>query len=149
MPLKLSELRPTEGSRKKTRRVGRGPGSTRGKTSGKGHKGQRARSGSSLRPGYEGGQTPLYMRTPKKGFNNYCKRVFSVVNIKTLDERFSNDDEVTPEVLKSRGILKNQKDGVKLLGEGKLNKKLKIKVHACSSSAKEKVEAAGGQVEVI
>src|SRR6056297_726087 len=149
MPLKLSELRPTEGSRKKTRRVGRGPGSTRGKTSGKGHKGQRARSGSSLRPGYEGGQTPLYMRTPKKGFNNYNKKVFSVVNIKTLEERFADEEQVTPEVLKSRGIVKNLLDGVKLLGEGKLSKKLTVKVNACSNSAKEKVEAAGGQVEVI
>jgi len=149
MPLKLEDLRPTEGSKKKRVRVGRGPGSGKGKTAGKGHKGQKSRSGAKSKPGFEGGQTPLYVRIPKKGFKNVNKKIYTVLNLDILDERFSNEDEVTVSTLLERGIIKKTLDGVKILGDGAINKKLTIKVNAFSKSAKEKIEAAGGQIEVI
>jgi large subunit ribosomal protein L15 len=138
MPLKLEDLRPTDGSKKKRVRVGRGPGSGKGKTAGKGSK-----------PGFEGGQTPLYVRIPKKGFKNINKKVYTVLNLDVLEERFNNEDEVTVSGLLERGIIKKTLDGVKILGEGTISKKLTVKVNAFSKSAKEKIEAAGGQIEVI
>jgi large subunit ribosomal protein L15 len=149
MPLNLEDLRPTKGSMKKTRRVGRGPGSTKGKTAGKGHKGQKSRSGAKARAGFEGGQTPIYRRVPKKGFNNVNKKTFTVINLDVLEERYNSDEEVTVSGLLERGIIQKELDGVKLLGDGKISKKLTVKVHAFSKSAKEKIEAAGGQIEVI
>jgi large subunit ribosomal protein L15 len=134
---------------KKTRRVGRGPGSTKGKTAGKGHKGQKSRSGAKARAGFEGGQTPIYRRVPKKGFNNVNKKTFTVINLDVLEERYNSDEEVTVSGLLERGIIQKELDGVKLLGDGKISKKLTVKVHAFSKSAKEKIEAAGGQIEVI
>ncbi|MDN5359078.1 MAG: large subunit ribosomal protein [Thermotogaceae bacterium] len=149
MPLKLEDLRPTDGSKKKRVRVGRGPGSGKGKTAGKGHKGQKSRSGAKSKPGFEGGQTPLYVRIPKKGFKNINKKVYTVLNLDVLEERFNNEDEVTVSGLLERGIIKKTLDGVKILGEGTISKKLTVKVNAFSKSAKEKIEAAGGQIEVI
>jgi large subunit ribosomal protein L15 len=149
MPLKLEDLRPTKGSMKKTRRVGRGPGSTKGKTAGKGHKGQRSRSGAKGKAGFEGGQTPIYRRVPKKGFNNVNKKTLTVINLDVLEKRYNDDEEVTVSNLLERGIIQKELDGVKLLGDGKISKKLTVKVHAFSKSAKEKIEAAGGQIEVI
>jgi large subunit ribosomal protein L15 len=149
MPLKLEDLKPTKGSMKKSRRVGRGPGSTKGKTAGKGHKGQKSRAGSKSRPGFEGGQTPLYVRVPKKGFKNVNKKVYTVINLEVLEERYNSDEEVTVSNLLERGIIKKTLDGVKLLGDGNISKKLTVKVQAFSKNAKEKIEAAGGQIEVI
>lgn len=149
MPLKLEDLRPTEGSMKKKVRVGRGPGSGKGKTAGKGHKGQKSRSGAKSKPGFEGGQTPLYVRIPKKGFKNINKKIFTVINLDVLEQRFNEEDEVTVAELLERGIIKKTLDGVKILGEGTISKKLTVKVNAFSKSAKEKIEAAGGQIEVI
>ncbi|MFP4460690.1 MAG: 50S ribosomal protein L15 [Thermotogota bacterium] len=149
MPLKVEDLRPTDGSMKKRVRVGRGPGSGKGKTAGKGHKGQKSRSGAKSKPGFEGGQTPLYVRIPKKGFKNVNKKIYTVLNLDVLEQRFNDDDEVTINSLLERGIIKKTMDGVKLLGEGTINKKLTVKVNAFSKSAKEKIEAAGGQIEVI
>ena len=149
MPLKLEDLRPTDGSMKKKVRVGRGPGSGKGKTAGKGHKGQKSRSGAKSKPGFEGGQTPLYVRIPKKGFKNVNKKLYTVLNLDVLEQRFNEEDEVTVSGLLERGIIKKTLDGVKLLGEGTISKKLTVKVNAFSKSAKEKIEAAGGQIEVI
>ncbi|MFW6263364.1 MAG: 50S ribosomal protein L15, partial [Thermotogota bacterium] len=116
---------------------------------GKGHKGQKSRSGAKSKPGFEGGQTPLYVRIPKKGFKNVNKKIYTVLNLDVLEQRFNDDDEVTINSLLERGIIKKTMDGVKLLGEGTINKKLTVKVNAFSKSAKEKIEAAGGQIEVI
>ncbi|HPF17143.1 MAG TPA: 50S ribosomal protein L15 [Thermotogota bacterium] len=149
MPLKLEDLRPTKGSMKKKVRVGRGPGSGLGKTAGKGHKGQKSRSGAKSKPGFEGGQTPLYVRIPKKGFKNVNKKIYTVLNLDILEERFNDDEEVTVTELMQRGIVKKTLDGVKILGDGTISKKLTVKVNAFSKSAKEKIEAAGGQIEVI
>ena len=149
MPLKLEDLRPTDGSMKKRIRVGRGPGSGKGKTAGKGHKGQKSRSGAKSKPGFEGGQTPLYVRIPKKGFKNVNKKIYTVINLEVLEQRFNEQDEVTVDGLLERGIIKKTLDGVKILGEGTISKKLTVKVNAFSKSAKEKIEAAGGQIEVI
>ena len=149
MPLKLEDLRPTEGSMKKKVRVGRGPGSGLGKTAGKGHKGQKSRSGAKSKPGFEGGQTPLYVRIPKKGFKNVNKKIYTVLNLDILEERFNDEEEVTITELMQRGIVKKTLDSVKILGDGTISKKLTVKVNAFSKSAKEKIEAAGGQIEVI
>ncbi|RKD34131.1 50S ribosomal protein L15 [Thermohalobacter berrensis] len=147
--MKLHELRPNDGSTKNRKRVGRGHGSGLGKTSGKGHKGQNARSGGGVRPGFEGGQMPLHRRLPKRGFNNSrFATEYVIVNIKDLNV-FENDTEVTPELLKENGLIKNMKDGVKILGDGELEKKLTVKAHKFSKSAVEKIESAGGKVEVI
>ncbi len=144
----LSNLRSAEGSRHNDNfRRGRGHGSGNGKTAGKGHKGQKARSGSP-RPGFEGGQMPLYRRIPKRGFTNRNTKVIVAVNLSVL-EVFDNDTVVTVDTLKEQGIIKNARDGVKILGNGELTKKLTVQVNAFSASAKEKIEALGGKAEVI
>ncbi len=146
--MKLHELKPTEGSRKERNRLGRGIGSGNGKTSGKGHKGQNARSGGGVRPGFEGGQTPLFQRLPKRGFTNINRKEFTIVNVDTLN-RFEEGTEVTPELLLETGVISKYTAGVKILGKGKLEKKLTVKAHKFSSSAKEAIEAAGGSIEVV
>ena len=146
--MNLSELRPAEGSKHSDNfRRGRGHGSGNGKTAGKGHKGQKARSGAP-RPGFEGGQMPLYRRIPKRGFTNRNSLEIVGINVDALN-RFENDTEVTVATLVEAGIIKNPRDGVKILGNGELTKKLTVKVNACSAGAKEKIEALGGTVEVI
>jgi large subunit ribosomal protein L15 len=146
--MKLHELKPAEGSRKTRNRVGRGIGSGNGKTAGKGHKGQNARSGGGVRPGFEGGQTPLFRRLPKRGFTNINRKDFAIVNLETLN-RFEEGTEVTPELLLETGIVSNVKSGVKILVNGQLEKKLTVKANKFSASAKEAIESAGGSVEVI
>ena len=147
--MRLEDLRPTPGAVKERKRVGRGPGSGLGKTSGRGHKGQKARGTSKVEPWFEGGQTPLQRRPPKRGFKNFAKKHYAVVNVRTLEEKFNEGDEVTPEALLERGILKKLLDGVKVLGSGELTKPLKVKAHAFSKSAREKIERVGGKAEVI
>lgn len=147
--MKLHELQPAAGSKFTRKRVGRGTGSGLGKTSGRGHKGQKARSGGGVRPGFEGGQNPLYRRLPKRGFNNdRFATVYAVVNVDQLNG-FADGTEVTPELLLSEGIIKNPKDGIKVLGNGDLTVKLTVKAHKFSQSAAEKIQAAGGKTEVI
>ena len=147
--MKLHELKPNEKAFKERKRVGRGPGSGLGKTSGKGHKGQNARSGGGVRPGFEGGQLPLFRRLPKRGFSNArFKTVYAVINLSDLN-KFEDGAIITPEILKEMGILKNQLDGVKVLGNGNLEKKLTVKAHKFSDSAKEQIEKMGGKAEVI
>ncbi|WP_459503667.1 50S ribosomal protein L15 [Bacillus sp. C1] len=146
--MKLHELQPAEGSRKVRNRVGRGIGSGNGKTAGKGHKGQNARSGGGVRLGFEGGQTPLFRRLPKRGFTNINRKEFTIVNLTTLN-RFEDGTEVTPELLLETGVISKLNDGVKVLASGAVEKKLTVKAHKFSSSAKEAIEAAGGTVEVI
>ena len=146
--MKLYQLSPAEGSTKKPKRKGRGTGSGLGKTAGRGHKGQKSRSGGGVRPGFEGGQMPLTRRIPKRGFTNVFAKVYSEVNVAQL-EVFEPDTVVTPELLKEKGIIKKLNDGVKILGEGELNKKLTVKAHKFSKAAQEKIEAAGGKAEVI
>ncbi|MBM7606477.1 50S ribosomal protein L15 [Metabacillus litoralis] len=146
--MKLHELKPAEGSRKTRNRVGRGIGSGNGKTAGKGHKGQNARSGGGVRPGFEGGQTPLFQRLPKRGFTNINRKDFAIVNLETLN-RFEDGTEVTPELLLETGVVSNVKSGVKILGNGQLERKLTVKANKFSASAKEAIETAGGSVEVI
>ena len=144
----LSNLKPAEGSRQSNNfRRGRGHGSGNGKTAGKGHKGQKARSGAP-RPGFEGGQMPLYRRLPKRGFTNRNTLDIEAINVSAL-ERFDNDTEVTIATLIETGIIKNPKDGVKILGNGELTKKLTVKANAFSEGAKAKIEAVGGKAEVI
>ena len=144
----LSNLRPADGSKHSNNfRRGRGHGSGNGKTAGKGHKGQKARSGAP-RPGFEGGQMPLYRRIPKRGFTNRNSKDIVGVNVKVL-EVFDNDTVVTVEALQEKGIIKNPRDGVKILGNGELTKKLTVQVNAFSAGAKEKIEALGGKAEVI
>ena len=146
--MNLHELSPAEGATKTSRRIGRGHGSGWGKTAGKGHKGQKARSGGSIRPGFEGGQMPLQRRIPKRGFNNiFAKKIVSI-NVSAL-EAFEDGAEVTAQALIEKGIVKKVCDGIKILGNGKLTKKLDVKVAAYSESAKQKIEAAGGKAEVI
>ena len=146
--MELSNLRPAEGSKHSDAfRRGRGHGSGNGKTAGKGHKGQKARSGAP-RPGFEGGQMPLYRRLPKRGFTNRNSKVIVGINVDVLD-RFDNDTVVTVEMLKECGVIKNPRDGVKILGNGELTKKLTVQVNAFSEGAKAKIEAAGGKAEVI
>ncbi|MDA2185772.1 50S ribosomal protein L15 [Bacillus cereus] len=146
--MKLHELKPAEGSRKVRNRVGRGIGSGNGKTAGKGHKGQNARSGGGVRLGFEGGQTPLFRRLPKRGFTNINRKEFAIVNLSTLN-RFEDGTEVTPELLLETGVISKLNDGVKVLASGAVEKKLTVKAHKFSSSAKKAIEAAGGSVEVI
>ncbi len=146
--MKLHELKPAAGSVKDPMRKGRGVGSGKGKTAGRGHKGQKARSGGGVRPGFEGGQMPLTRRLPKRGFTNIFARVYSIVNLKDL-EVFEPDTTVTPELLMEYGIIKKLNDGVKVLGEGELTKKLTVQAHKFSKSAQEKIEALGGKAEVI
>lgn len=146
--MKLHELKPAEGSRKKRNRVGRGMASGNGKTSGRGHKGQNARSGGGVRPGFEGGQMPLFQRLPKRGFTNINRKEYAIVNLDKLNT-FEEGTEVTPELLLETGVISKLKSGVKILGSGKLEKKLTVKAHKFSSSAKEAIEAAGGKTEVV
>lgn len=146
--MELSNLRPAEGSKHSDNfRRGRGHGSGNGKTAGKGHKGQKARSGAP-RPGFEGGQMPLYRRIPKRGFTNRNSKDIVGINVAVL-ERFENGTEVTEAVLLETGVVKNVRDGIKILGYGELTKKLNVKVTAFSETAKEKIEAIGGTCEVI
>jgi ribosomal protein L15, bacterial/organelle len=146
--MKLHELQPTQGARHERKRLGRGIGSGTGKTAGKGHKGQKARSGGGKRPGFEGGQNPLYRRLPKRGFTNIHRKEYAVVNLNLLN-RFADGTEVTPETLIESGIVKNPKDGIKILGNGDITVKLTVKANKFSQSAVEKIEAAGGKTEVI
>ena len=144
----LHELSPSEGSKKDVKRVGRGHGSGWGKTSGKGHKGQNARSGGGVRPGFEGGQMPLARRIPKRGFNNIFAAKMAAVNVSSL-EIFKEGTEVDAELLLASGLVKNIDNGVKILGNGEITKNLTVKADAFSASAKEKIEKAGGKAEVM
>lgn len=146
--MRLEELKPAEGSRKANKRVGRGPGSGHGKTACRGHKGQKARSGGAKGPGFEGGQMPLQRRLPKRGFKNYpFKKEYSVINIKDL--AVLTEDVITPEILRRAGIVKNLKDGLKVLGEGEISRPITVRAHAFSQTALDKIIAAGGRAEVI
>ncbi len=146
--MKLHELTPAPGANQEAFRKGRGAGSGNGKTAGKGHKGQKARSGGGVRPGFEGGQMPLARRLPKRGFNNIFAVKYAVVNVSDLD-RFEDGAVVDAEALKAAGVLKKTLDGVKVLGNGEISKKLTVKAAKFSTSAKEKIEQAGGKAEVI
>jgi len=146
--MKLHDLKPAEGSRKDNFRKGRGIGSGNGKTSGKGHKGQNARSGGGVRPGFEGGQNPLYRRLPKRGFNNPFRKEYAIVNIEELNS-FAAGTEVTPELLMEQGVIKNPLAGIKVLGNGEISVQLTVKANKFSQSAVEKIQAAGGKTEVI
>lgn len=147
--MKLYELQPVPGSKKKPNRKGRGPGSGNGKTAGRGHKGMNARSGGGVRPGFEGGQMPLYMRIPKRGFNNKrFAKVYSEVKVSQL-EVFEDGTTVTPELMKEKGLIKKLNDGVVVLGNGDLTKRLTVQAARFTKAAVEKIEAAGGKVEVI
>ena len=146
--MKLHELSPNPGSTKDIKRIGRGHGSGQGKTAGKGHKGQKARSGGGVRPGFEGGQTSLARRIPKRGFNNIFATEYAVVNVADLD-RFVDGTVVDTELLIASGLIKKELDGVKVLGNGELTKNLTVKAAAFSASAKEKIEKAGGKAEVM
>ncbi|HLU23934.1 50S ribosomal protein L15 [Lederbergia graminis] len=146
--MKLHELKPAEGSRKERNRLGRGTGSGNGKTAGKGHKGQKARSGGGVRLGFEGGQTPLFQRLPKRGFTNINRKEYAVVNLDALN-RFEDGTEVTPELLIETGVVRNEKSGIKILAKGNIEKKLTVKANKFSSAAQEAIEAAGGKTEVI
>jgi large subunit ribosomal protein L15 len=146
--MKLDELRPAPGSKTVRRRVGRGIGSGLGKTSGKGHKGQNARSGGGVRPGFEGGQMPLFRRIPKRGFNNINSKVYTEVTLSML-ENLENGTEVTAETLRELGLIKKINDGIVVLGNGELTKKLNVKAARITKTAEEKITAAGGKVEVV
>ncbi|MGO1922756.1 MAG: 50S ribosomal protein L15 [Jeotgalicoccus sp.] len=146
--MKLHELKPVEGARNKRNRVGRGMSSGNGKTSGRGHNGQKSRSGGRIGLTFEGGQLPLFRSIPKRGFTNINRKDYAVVNVTVLN-RFDNGTEVTPELLIESGIVKNEKSGIKILGNGNLEKKLTIKAHKFSSSAVEAIEQQGGTHEVI
>ena len=146
--MKLFELQPTQGATKDAKRKGRGHGSGNGKTAGRGHKGQKARSGGGVRIGFEGGQMPIYRRLPKRGFNNIFAKSYAQVNVSDLN-KFDNGAVVDAQALIDAGIIKKSLDGVKILGNGEISKKLTVKVNAYSDSAKQKIEAAGGKAEVI
>lgn len=146
--MKLHELSPAEGSVKASFRVGRGPGSGNGKTSGKGHKGQNARSGGGVRPGFEGGQIPLYRRLPKKGFNNHFAVNYAIVNVASLN-KFEDGVVVDADALTASRLVTDTMDGIKILGDGELTKKLTVKASCFSASARAKIEAAGGKAEVV
>lgn len=144
--MQLHDLAPAPGSRKKRKRVGRGPGSGMGKTSTRGHKGLKARSGGNVRPGFEGGQMPIYRRLPKRGFTNIFKKNLAVLNVKDL-ERFEEGITIDPETLYQADLVKGRVDGIKILGTGEVTKKLVLKDLLVSGTAREKIEAAGGSVE--
>ena len=146
--MKLHELSPAPGSVKDVKRIGRGHGSGQGKTAGKGHKGQKARSGGGVRPGFEGGQTPLARRIPKRGFNNIFRTEYATVNVSDL-EKFVDGTVVDAELLKASGLIKKELDGVKILGNGELTKNLTVKAAKFTAAAKEKIEKAGGKAEVM
>lgn len=144
----LNQLKPVEGARKERKRLGRGNGSGTGKTAGKGHKGQKARSGKKLRPGFEGGQIPLFQRIPKRGFNNVSRKDYTIVNLEQLN-LFEDGSLVTPEILLENGVISKVLSGVKILGEGQLERKLTVQAHKFSKSAQEAIEKNGGTVEVL
>lgn len=146
--MKLHELVPPKDARKVRKRVGRGVGSGSGKTSGRGHKGQKSRSGSRRRYGYEGGQMPLMRRLPKRGFTNRFREEYAIVNVRDLD-RFSDGEEITLQVLKEQGIVKNKDNRVKVLGEGELKKRLVVCAHKFSKTAVEKIQAVSGEIKVL
>ena len=147
--MKLHELRPAEGAVSSKKRLGRGTATGQGKTSGRGQKGQKSRSGGGVRVGFEGGQMPLYRRLPKRGFKNPFKKVYTLVNVETLN-RFENGTEITAELLKETGVIsKIQKDGVKILGEGNLEKAVTVIAAKFTASAQEKIEKAGGKAELV
>ena len=148
--MKLHELSPAPGSTKSAWRKGRGVGSGTGKTAGRGHKGQNARTGGGVRPGFEGGQIPLYRRLPKRGFtNSLFKKEYAIINLETLDKLFNDGDAVSMETLLEKGVIRKELNGLKVLGRGEITKKLTVKAAIFSASAKEKIEAAGGKAEVI
>jgi large subunit ribosomal protein L15 len=146
--MKLSELSPAKGSTKSRKRVGRGVGSGSGKTAGRGSKGQNSRSGGGVRPGFEGGQMPIHRRLPKRGFVNIFKKQFAIVNIRDLD-KFETGSVVDEAALVREGLVKGRRDGIKLLGNGEISYPLTVKVHKVSKTAKEKIEAAGGNLEAL
>lgn len=147
--MKLHELAPAAGAKKDVKRIGRGAASGQGKTAGKGHKGQKARAGRGMRPGFEGGQMPLQRRIPKRGFVNIFGKEFATVNVEQLNEKFEEGATVDAAALIAAGLVKKELDGVKVLGNGEITKKLDVKVNAYSESAKSKIKAAGGKAEVI
>ena len=147
--MKLHELSPMPGSTKERKRIGRGPASGQGKTAGKGHKGQLARAGRGMRAGFEGGQMPLQRRVPKRGFNNIFRKEIAKVNVSSLDKVFDDGAVVTIDALIEKGLIKKALDGVKVLGNGEITKKLTVQVNAFSESAKQKIEAAGGTAEEV
>lgn len=146
--MKLEELKPAEGARKKAKRVGRGPGSGHGKTSTKGHKGQKARSGGVKGPGFEGGQMPLQRRLPKRGFTNIFRKEYAVVNVGDL-QRAGTSGTITPELMLEKGLVKDMMAGIKILGTGEIKAGITVRAHKFSKSAIEKIQAAGGKAEVI
>ena len=146
--MKLNELKSAPGSKKRSKRIGRGPGSGHGKTSCRGHKGQNSRSGGGVRPGFEGGQMPLQRRTPKRGFTNIFKKRYAILNVKDLN-RFDANSVVDPAALREKGMITKVYDGVKVLGNGEIQVPLTVRVHKISSSAVQKIEKAAGTVEVI
>lgn len=148
--MKIHELKPAKGSKKRPKRIGRGLGSGHGRYATKGIKGQKARSGGAKGPGFEGGQMPLQRRVPKRGFSNApFRKEYAIVNLKDLNKIIDEVEVITPEVLVERGIIKKIKDGLKILGEGEIKKPVTIKAHAVSKTALQKIESAGGKVEVI
>lgn len=147
--MKINELKPAEGSKRRPKRVGRGLGSGHGRTSTKGHKGQKSRSGGTKGPGFEGGQMPLQRRTPKRGFSNApFKKEYAIVNLDDINKIVDEVDIITPEILIQKGIIKKLNDGLKVLGNGDISKAITIKTHAISKTARHKIESKGGKVEV-
>ena len=146
--MKLEELKPARGSKKKRKRIGRGPGSGHGKTSTKGHKGQKARSGGAKPAKFEGGQMPLIRRVPKRGFSNFTRKEYAIINLGELN-RFEENIEITPELLTQEGLIKKNMERIKVLGDGEILKPFIIKAHRFSQKALEKISAAGGKAEVI
>src|SRR5688500_2000553 len=146
MAISLNSLRPAKGSTHKKKRVGRGPGSGLGKTAGRGEKGQKSRSGYSRKIGFEGGQMPLHRRLPKRGFTNIFKKKWVEISLASLDRHFADNDEITPDVLHTRGLIKKAKHDVVVLGNGELSKPLRVSAHRFTKSAREKIEKAGGAV---
>jgi large subunit ribosomal protein L15 len=149
MALSLNNLHPKEGSTHKKKRVGRGPGSGLGKTAGRGHKGQKSRSGYSSRPGFEGGQMPLQRRLPKRGFTNIFKKEWVEISLAKIEENFNPGDQVTPEVLHERGLIKKAKHDLVILGTGEMTKSLNVSAHRFTKTAKDKIEKAGGTATLI
>lgn len=147
--MKIHELTPAADSNRAVKRVGRGHGSGNGKTAGKGHKGQNARSGGGVRLGFEGGQLPLYRKLPKRGFKNHFATNYAIINVCDLDKRFNDGDTVNLETLMAAGLIKKSLDGLKVLGNGEITKKLTVEAAIFSASAKEKIEAVGGKTEVV
>jgi large subunit ribosomal protein L15 len=149
MPLSLNTIKPAPGSTHKKKRVGRGPGSGLGKTSGRGHKGQKSRSGYSSRPGFEGGQMPLQRRLPKRGFTNIFKKQWVEISLAKIEENFASGEQITPEVLHEKGLIKKAKHDLVILGTGEVSKALTISAHRFTKTAKDKIERAGGTATLI